>query len=65
MGMMQDTAERLVDHSRECGGKEFTYSSKFDQASGDRTKTYTCRKCGHAEQEVVNRKKEVLQKEAA
>jgi len=63
--MKQETAEKLVAHGRECGSKEFTYSSTFDNTTGDRTKKYVCRKCGYEELEVVNKKEEALQKEAA
>lgn len=63
--MKESTAQELLEHSRPCGNKEFYYSSSFDNETGDRTKVYSCRKCGHVVYEIVNRKAEALGKEAA
>jgi len=44
--MTQETAERLMDHHRGCGGNEFTKSTlQRDEASGARYYRYVCLKC--------------------
>lgn len=63
--MTQETADKLIQHSKECGSKQFDHSSSFDKSSGDRTHVYRCRDCGFEVYEVVNLKEEAPAKDAA